>query len=138
MIIGFTGTQENMTLEQFDVLYGEIERMNLMFDIPEAHHGDCIGGDFTFHAICMEEEIPIVIHPPQNTTKRAYCEGAMAVNTPKDYLVRNHDIVDVCDIMYVCPRTMEEQLRSGTWATWRYATKQGKEIILILPDGKIG
>ena len=36
MIIGFTGTQNTLTLEQFDVLYDQIVKM----DALEAHHGD--------------------------------------------------------------------------------------------------
>lgn len=133
MKIGFTGTSDVMTLEQFDVLYCQIEKMS----VSEAHHGDCVGADFTFHAICLEEEIPVILHPPINESKRAFCEGAQVIMPADEYLIRNHDIVDACDLLFACPRTATEQRRSGTWATWRYAKKQGKEIILILPSGDI-
>jgi hypothetical protein len=133
MKIGFTGSQKNMSLEQFDVLYEKIEQIN----VSEAHHGDCIGSDATFHAICLEENIPVIIHPPKSAKKRAFCEGAQEILESKDYLIRNHDIVDACDVLFACPTTPDELRRSGTWATWRYAKKQGKVIFLILPDGKI-
>jgi len=132
MIIGFTGTQKQMTLEQFDALYCEIEKL----DVTEGHHGDCVGADFTFHAICVEENIPVVIHPPLNESKRAFCE-AETILEQKDYIVRNHDIVDASDVVFACPPTMTEVLRSGTWATWRYAKKTGKMTYLILPTGEV-
>ena len=135
MIIGFTGTQNDMTLAQFECLFD----MVVQTKATEAHHGDCVGADASFHAMCVDVEIPVVIHPPLVNKKRAHCEdGVKNIWPKKDYLVRNHDIVDCVDLMLVCPPTMTEIVRSGTWATWRYATKQGKEIILILPDGKIG
>ena len=134
MIIGFTGTQHNTTLAQFECLFD----MVVQTEATEAHHGDCVGADASFHAMCEDVGIPIVIHPPLVRTKRAFCEEGVVVEWPaKDYLVRNHDIVDCIDLLLVCPKTFEEQLRSGTWATWRYAKKQGKDIILILPEGKI-
>ena len=124
---------ESITLEQFDVLYAEVE----WWCADEAHHGDCVGADYTFHAICLEEKIPVIIHPPINESKRAFCKEAQLILPAKEYLVRNHDIVDACDVLFVCPRTETEQRRSGTWATWRYAKKQNKEICLILPNGDI-
>lgn len=130
MIIGFTGSQKGMTTTQFDILCELITEINP----TAAHHGDCIGADATFHEVCDLLEIPIVIHPPADTSRRAFCEGATAVNTPEDYLVRNHNIVDEVDAMIVVPRTAKETLRSGTWATWRYAKKQDKEIFLISPE----
>ena len=56
----------------------------------------------------------------------------------KDYLVRNHDIVDVCDVLVATPGQKEEQIRSGTWATIRYARKIRKQIIIVYPDGLAG
>ncbi len=56
---------------------------------------------------------------------------------PKPYLKRNHDIVDESDILIGFPSSEEERLRSGTWATVRYARKTGKRIYIIFPDGKV-
>lgn len=99
-----------------------------------AHHGDCIGGDEEFHKICAKQGIGIILHPPINETKRAFCKkNVWHENLPKEYLDRNHDIVDECSIMLVGPKSSEEELRSGTWATYRYSIKRGKEIYLIPP-----
>ena len=53
----------------------------------------------------------------------------------KEYLVRNHNIVDSTDMLIGCPKEMQEQLRSGTLATIRYAKKKNKKIIIIFPNG---
>lgn len=141
MIIGFTGTQDDLTAKQFDTLLETITTRRP----AAAHHGDCIGADKRFHQICAwlnlenpNYQIAIHVHPPLENKKRAHCEDDVTEIWPaKDYLVRNHDIVNCVDLLIVCPKTFDEQLRSGTWATYRYAKKQGKEIILILPDGTI-
>jgi len=56
---------------------------------------------------------------------------------PKPYLERNHNIVDESELLIACPKSKEEELRSGTWATVRYARKKGVRIILIYPDGSV-
>jgi hypothetical protein len=51
------------------------------------------------------------------------------------FLKRNKNIVDYTDLLVACPNGFEEVIRSGTWATWRYAVKQEKLWIIIWPDG---
>lgn len=136
MIVAFTGTQADMTGKQFDAV------LELLTELKprEIHHGDCIGADARFHAIAvwlnhenLNCQIKIHVHPPTNNSKRAFCEDVDVMHEPKDYLDRNHDIVDACDVLIACPKEKEEKRRSGTWATYRYAKKQGLEIHLILP-----
>ena len=129
MIIGFTGTQRGLNPDQFDRLLDLIKQL----DPRLAHHGDCIGADATFHAICLDLNIPIVLHPPEDPSRRAFCAVSLMIKATKPYLDRNHDIVDECDVLIACPYEETEQRRSGTWSTWRYAKKQGKEIYLLLP-----
>lgn len=74
-------------------------------------------------------------YPPVNSYKRAYCEGYAEIRGVKEYLDRNHDIVDEVDMLIATPKEYDEQLRSGTWATVRYAEKKDKTIIFIYPDG---
>jgi len=50
-------------------------------------------------------------------------------------LERNRAIVDETDILLAAPLESEEQLRSGTWATVRYARKQHKTVLVIFPNG---
>ena len=133
MIVGFTGTQKNMTDSQKDMLLIALYELNKMDSITEVHHGDCIGADKLFHDICFMMDYPIVIHPPTNEGRRAFCKDA-TVLPAKDYLVRNRDIVDASDAVIAVPPTVEELRRSGTWSTYRYAVKQGKEVYLITPD----
>lgn len=50
-------------------------------------------------------------------------------------LQRNRQMVDIADIVVAAPGTMKEILRSGTWATVRYADKWDIDIHLVFPDG---
>lgn len=137
--IGFTGTQQGLTILQFAALErlviavaGEVD-----FDVTP-HHGDCIGADQAFHTICEDRRqclrIPI-IHPPLSTYKRAFCPGR--VLPPRPYLERNRDIVDQSDWLIAAPDSDKERVRSGTWSTVRYARKQLHHIIFVYPDGSI-
>lgn len=89
----------------------------------------------------------IVVHPPVDSKLRAWCgtkrgkddgkyRPANQHTEPRPYIERNHDIVDACDVLVAIPGTEEQGLRSGTWATMRYAHKQGKRIEAVLPSGK--
>ena len=139
MIIGFTGTQKGMTPEQYDYVELLLERK--MDEIECVHHGDCIGADSDFDYCSSRVMLKIVIHPPINPSKRAFCWKRRYEKhdwvEPKEYLERNHDIVDACDMLMATPGEFEEILRSGTWATIRYARKKGKKIFIIFPDGSI-
>jgi hypothetical protein len=55
----------------------------------------------------------------------------------RPYLDRNKDIVRETASLIAAPAEPEEQLRSGTWSTVRFARKQGKPVFLILPDGTV-
>jgi hypothetical protein len=46
-------------------------------------------------------------------------------------LERNRMIVAACDLLIAAPLQDTEILRSGTWATVRYARKAGKQVILL-------
>ena len=130
MRLGFTGTQKEMTIEQFEIILWLLKYYNPI----SVHHGDCIGADYEFHKLCRlkSAHTMIVLHPPINPKKRAFCNGDLIVN-PKPYLERNKDIVNRCDLLIAVPGEKKEQLRSGTWSTIRYARKVGKPHIVILP-----
>lgn len=129
MKIGFTGTQRGMPRTQASII-------GSYFHHIELHHGDCIGADEQAHNLAKSNgSCRIVIHPPLNSYKRAWCPNADTVLSPLDYLDRNRAIVDRTDLLLAAPGEYEEQLRSGTWATIRYAKKQSKKVIIIYPDG---
>ena len=107
-------------------------------DIIEVHHGDCIGADTAFHKESLSNGIKIVIHPPNKNNFRSFCIGDnVTILLPKPYLTRNHHIVDATDMLIAFPPTKEEIVRSGTWATIRYAKKKHKKIFMIFADGEI-
>ena len=59
------------------------------------------------------------------------------IEKPKDYLVRNKDIVDQSKILIACPETAYEKSRSGTWSTINYAKRKKRKILIIFPSGNI-
>jgi hypothetical protein len=130
MKYGFTGTQQGCTEPQWTVLLVELKKAT------EFHHGDCVGADAEAHAIAKSFGAWTVCHPPLIEKSRAFTVND-ETREPKDYLVRNHDIVDETAFMIACPKGMSEELRSGTWATIRYARKRGKSGIIIFPDGSV-
>ena len=132
--VGFTGTQEGMTNEQWKTVFSFMERLAKTYNL-EGHHGDCIGADSDFHSICRILGARVETHPPDNPVKRAYCE-ADASHKEKPYLVRNQDIVNVSGILFGTPRETKEQLRSGTWSTIRKGRKRVDiPVVIVRPDG---
>lgn len=133
--LGFTGTQIGMTQAQRITLAMCLATL----DPASLAHGDCIGSDEQAHAMALTACVRVYIHPPLDVSKRAWCEGATYVFAPDEYLVRNRAIVDACDILIATPKRMIEELRSGTWATVRYARRlrgaNRKQVIVINPDG---
>lgn len=130
MIIGFTGTGDGMTSRQLL----NFSRRIIYRSPTEFHHGDCVGADQQAHEM-VRLNVPnckIIIHPPENRTKRAWCKGDVVLPV-KPYLARNLDIVLSCVELIAAPRSHEEELRSGTWATVRYARKAQKPIHMVWP-----
>lgn len=130
MIVGFTGTQHGMTNLQKLMFVGVLARL-----CPnQFHHGDCIGADAEADAL-VREHAPkcfIVIHPPEDETKRAFCH-AHKVMPPKPYLDRNRAIVFACEELVAAPQDRVEEIRSGTWMTIRAARRSGKTIHMVWP-----
>ena len=131
MIIGFTGTQEGMTKYQYD----SVVQVCSALPIIEFHHGDCVGADAQAHGIAKWIlNCKIHIHPPTNKIKRAFKSGNV-IYVEKPYSERNRNIVDICEFLIATPKSKLEEIRSGTWATIRYARKKNKKMCIIYPDG---
>lgn len=128
---GFTGTRDGMTPLQSCALRTIIAQL-----VGWWHHGDCIGSDAQSHDLASELGLMTEIHPPLNSDLRAWCVGHI-IRKPKRYIERNHDIVDATAAMIAAPSGMREELRSGTWATVRYARWKARPITVIYPDGSI-
>lgn len=129
MRIGFTGTSLGITPSQRSAL------VVLLADLQpvEVHFGDCVGADAEAFALVKCRRIG---HPPTDPRARAFCNYDEEL-TPLPYLKRNRAIVDATDCLVATPRTFKEELRSGTWATIRYARKAQRPRYIIWPDGTL-
>ena len=136
--IGFTGSQNGIAPCHVENLEKTIEHVteHAIWDLT-GHHGDCVGADTQFHDMCLKYGIPVYVYPPIVEKKRAFVEFAEHIYPEKKYLERNQDIVKAADFMLACPSSSIEKLRSGTWATVRYAFRQDVPTLLFLPDGEI-
>jgi hypothetical protein len=111
------------------------------------HHGDCIGSDADAHDVVVLEiafglvPTKIIGHPPttdteRHTVLRAY-KDCYELREQKPHIERNHNIVDESGLLIATPSSSTEQVRSGTWATVRYARLQFKPVYFILPNGEL-
>jgi len=137
MRIGITATRDGLTSIQERIFL----QLVLYLEITEFEHGDAIGGDFDCHYAIIEEKIldskNIFKRPCNILNQRAFAKGGSDLEEPIAPLERNHKIVDDVDILIGCPKGFKEELRSGTWATIRYANKNKKPTYIIYPDGSI-
>ena len=136
--IGFSGTRKGLSPQQATALRAELqEQLRKQPDKePEAHHGDAIGADAEFHALCLELKIRVVLHPPLTDRERALCAGAADVRARADFSEQSDAIVNATEVLLACPDGMKEKARgSGTWTTVRRARKAGKTIVICYPDG---
>lgn len=129
--IGFTGTQYGMSASQTNLFIQFCQAHAKLGGDLQFHHGQCINADEQAARIAKQFGFWIVSHPPLDRKKMS-AFPADEVRPAKPFLVRNKVIVDESDMMVAAPLTDEEQLRSGTWSTIRYANNQGK-ILFQLP-----
>jgi hypothetical protein len=134
--VGFTGTRSGMNPRQIDELINYLKDLLEDFPLIVFHHGGAVGADAQAHSIAQSLEIPIMVHPASGVAKKYIAElgGTPIYTLPKPPLVRNRDIVDVVDVMLAAPRTCEEELRSGTWYTVRYARKTEVHVHYLFPE----
>jgi len=140
---GFTGTSEEVRTEQQKTLEKIIKKIARKKEV-EYHNGMCINSD----EICFDlvaRYIPhadIVMHPPINKSKVFDLEDKTYVNRvifrkDLDYLKRNMQIVAESNFLVATPKSVAEELRSGSWSTIRYARIARIPIIIVWPNGSI-
>jgi len=134
MHIGFTGTRRGLTKAQVIRLTCELHDFYQKARGAVFHHGDCVGADEEAAMIARNMGYLIHSHPPNSNTWRAYAEFDYEEEA-KSYLERNHEIVNISDRVIACPKQELEVVRSGTWATIRYATKRRVPLLVISPGG---
>ena len=131
MKVAFTGTQDGMTEAQWFATWDTFVALGASW----VHHGLCIGSDRQAHKLARHMGCKVKGHPPLNTSKMAVCECDV-LGEAKEYIARNHDIVDETAALVATPNG-PERLRSGTWSTIRYARKLGRPTYVIMPDGSV-
>ena len=135
MNIAFTGTRQGMTVSQ----QGTVRELLIGMEGGTVHHGCCHGADREFHRIAYVQGYRIVLHPGDTSQEawaltQEYCDGIYPL---KHSLSRNRQMVDETTVLIATPQTEEEVLRSGIWATIRYARKCDRVIYVIRPDGEV-
>lgn len=142
MILGFTGTRNGLTAAQRNSLGSVFEMLP-----DQLIHGGAIGADTEFDEWfkrnAWSTTLKVDIYPADQR-RREYWLFKYGTDFPwleihqaMPPLDRNQIIAQRCDHLLACPHTFEQQLRSGTWATVRYARAAWKPITLLLPDGTI-
>ena len=153
MILTFTGTRAGTTPAQLLAVFNLISA-----DLPERFlHGGAPGADEEIDGLVAplywehgtgEQRLLGVIMPiqvfPADAERQAYWlqqkeySAIRDVYQPQDPLKRDRIMARLCDRLIACPKEQtSEVLRSGTWATVRYAREAGKPVTLVRPDGKI-
>lgn len=138
--VGFTGPRTGMVVRQWRNLVHWLQTTSwLGMRIAEVHHGCCVGSDVEFVMAVLDTVFCKIVAHPSNIdalTDKWALNVSSIVHPPLPPLQRNPNIVDAGDVLLTTPKGPEE-LKSGTWATIRYARKTGKRIVTFWPDGRV-
>lgn len=132
LIATLTATQEGLWFSQLISLKWVLTTNA----VTEVNHGDCVGGDAEGHLVAHAAGCLTNCYPSTLKHKRAWTAGHAYVHEPLPPLVRNRLMVDRGSMLIATP-SGPERLRSGTWATVRYARKLQLPVDVIRPDGLI-
>lgn len=134
--IAFTGTRRGMTPQQrlaFSIWIRDEREHNEI----TLHHGMCIGADAHAHRIAEAHSCLTHGYPPINQDHADMSLNVDFIAEPGDFLIRDQWLIDASEILVAAPKGFEEERRSGTWATVRYARRSGKPVVMIWPDGTV-
>jgi hypothetical protein len=138
MILGVTGTRTNVMKVQVRGLWAEYKAAGEFRLI----HGGAIGGDEIADSVArLYNLLSVDIYPCEPKRyeywQRKIKDDITTIHEVRLPLVRNRIIARDCDRLLALPREMQETLRSGTWATVRYARQNKKPITILFPDGSV-
>lgn len=105
-------------------------------DGDEFHYGMCEGWDDAAAEFARDIGYVLVGHPPINTTYLGKVIPDIE-RPPLGYIERDHRIVDDTERLVAASHTAYEVLRSGTWATVRFAARRDKPGDVVYPDGRV-
>lgn len=134
--LGFTGTRRGLSSEQRNTL-----AFFLALAMPELGacclvHGGCVGADECAAVMAHEIGYTTIEYPSNIEAQRTAFKSTVS-HAPMPPLDRNPLIVSNAQVLVACPRGFEEERRSGTWATVRYARRSCVPIVFIWPDGTV-
>lgn len=140
MIVGFTGTRKGMNERQLDQLTLMLQCFYVVREgaANRFHFGGAHGADLESRKVAKPAGFDIDWHPAPGVdlatlANKGYATAdEMLAETWHEVfppLVRNHHIVDAVTVLLAAPHTDREELRSGTWATIRYARIKGIPIV---------
>jgi len=132
--LGFTGTRRGMTKAQL----GTIEQWVKIIRPNSVVHGCCWGADMQFHDLCSTLMVKIALRPSNRQDLIPGLGGCVwSIAPAEEPLVRNRKIVADAQWLLAAPAEEQEILRSGTWATIRYARKKpGMNVTVVYPSGR--
>lgn len=135
----FTGTRKGMTDKQI-IMFKKWLRI---IEPWSFYHGDAIGADAEAHDIVEQMvredglDCQIIIYPCLLDKQRAFKgQGDIHVSVmdpAHSPLIRNKLMVSHADVVIAAPKEDHEIVRSGTWATIRYAQQQNKPLVVLYP-----
>jgi hypothetical protein len=149
MKLGMSGSQDGITNRQQFWLNKTMRGLGM----TEFHHGACIGADAYAHLIALDyfdgyvtepdglKVKPIIVHPASDVAEHKVDQKSVEphplvlVLPAKPALKRNRDIVAPLDRLLATPSGYE-RLRSGTWATVRYAVRCQVPVSICYPSGE--
>lgn len=134
-VLGFTGTRSGLTESQKATLRTWLEKYS-PWEVDEFVHGGCVGADADAHRIAKSLGMWTHVYPCDIVDMQAELPDADETAKPMAPLLRDRLIAGVCDILFVCPKELVEIIRSGTWATMRYARKAGHDVVIIWSHGR--
>lgn len=131
--VGVTGTRKGWTSWQ-----GHTFKAILVALDPKWLHNGLAGG-VDAQSARLAQELGIKVHgyPSTHGPDLAAQRISDALDDPAEPLVRDRTIVAHSECLVACPRGHTEELRSGTWATVRYARKAGLPIWICWLDGSL-
>jgi hypothetical protein len=134
LIVGLTGTRFGGTAEQLR----NLEEIWVWLRPRALHHGLCRGVDEEGHELMRRLDPLVRIHGHPATDDGWRIDVAVDVLwKPLPYLERNHLLVDAVEVLFALPAEERERLRSGTWATVRYARSRSVPVHLLRPSGAV-
>lgn len=132
MSVAVSGPARKLTEEEFGIVRAEIAKL------PPGTHlfsGGAHGVDTAAAFFALELGLPVVLVVPadlfHNYRLAQNTELADVIEVEGSYMDRNDRLAEEADELIAFPRSPNETVRSGTWATVRRFRKQEKPVKIV-------